>query len=126
MWEMDQALQTNRIFTQMVGDYKLSDSVVGFWMAVREIEVAGEKPFKSTQRLALVLVIPHPNAAAERMLSCVNKDLTPGRSSLSKDGTLNNILIVKSVDLRWTFNPYDYVMKTAKKTTRIMLFGACA
>ena len=81
-------------------------------MAVGEIEVARAKPFKPTQMLALVLVIPHSNAAAERMFSCVNKDLTPGRSSLSKDGTLNNIVIVKSADLHWKTQEdhHDYVV----------------
>ena len=60
------------------------------------------------------------------MFSCVNKDLTPGRSSLSKDGTLNNMTIVKSDDLPLDFNPSNDLMKAAKKATRFMFYEAGA
>ena len=42
-----------------------------------------------------IMTIPHSNASKERILSLINKNNTPSRSSLQADDTLSSLFIVK-------------------------------
>ena len=67
----------------------------------------------------VVLVIPHSNAAEERVFSMVRKNKTPFRSSLSLDGTLSSIITVKLRvdDPCEKFEPSKQLLEKAKKST---------
>lgn len=66
---------------------------------------------------ALVLVLPHLNADAERVFSMVGLNKTKTRNSLALDGTLSSIMTVKMAGLepqylKW--EPLTLVLKASK------------
>lgn len=112
------------MFKQLLNDYVKNEmnDVSKFWHEVGDIRDSGETPFRLLADLALlVCVIPHSNAGAERIFSMINKNLTPQRSCLGKDTTLNNIMIIKTADLPVNFKPSKYLIKAAKSATRHFL-----
>ena len=66
----------------------------------------------------MVLIIPHSNAAEERVFSMVRKNKTLFRS-LSLDGTLSSIITVKLGvdDPCEKFQPSKQLLETARKST---------
>lgn len=96
-------------------------------MAVGVIEVAGAKLVKPIQRLEQ----PGSRHPALKRCSRAHVQLCEQKShprsvGLSKDWTLNNIMIVMSAVLPLNFNPSNNLIKAAKNATRIMLPGAGA
>ena len=64
------------------------------------------------------MTIPHSNAAEERMFSMINKNKTSFRSSLSLEGTLSAIMIVKThIDDPLAWKPSQDLLMKAKKAT---------
>ena len=95
-----------------------------FWREVGALKTGEDLSYKLVSQLAAVmLVIPHSNASPERIFSMINKNLSPERSRLNKDTTLNNIMIVKTSSLPLSFQPTLALLKKAKQATRCMLSG---
>ena len=67
----------------------------------------------------LILLLPHSNAAKERVFSMIRLNKTPYRSSLGLDGTLSSILTIKlhNPDPCHNFEPSKSMLKNAKKAT---------
>ena len=68
----------------------------------------------------LILVLPHSNAAEERVFSMVTKNKTKFRPSLQLDGTLSSIISIKLANLEpcHGYEPEKVVLEEAKKATR--------
>ena len=65
-----------------------------------------------------ILVLPHSNAAEERVFSIIKKNKTPFRGSLNLDGTLSSIVTVKlAADDELTITK-DF-LKSAKKAASL-------
>ena len=69
--------------------------------------------------MLLVLVLPHSNAAEERVFSMVTKNETAFRPSLKLDGTLSSILTIKLANPEpcFKYEPTSAVLETAKRAT---------
>ncbi|CAJ1061395.1 Hypothetical predicted protein [Xyrichtys novacula] len=93
-------------------DYQLMDipmpqdpttfNVEEFWgsMSSTKSKVTGLRQFGRLSKIAaLVLVLPHSNADAERVFSMVGLNKTKTRNSLALDGTLSSIMTVKMASL---------------------------
>lgn len=67
----------------------------------------------------LVLILPHSNAAEERVFSIVTKNKTALRPNLSLDWTLSSILTIKLANPEpcSDYEPHDTVLNQAKKAT---------
>ena len=77
-----------------------------FWREVCALKTGEGLSYKLVSQLAAVmLVIPHSNASPERIFSMINKNLSPERSRLNKDTTLNHIMIIKTSSLLISFQP---------------------
>lgn len=66
---------------------------------------------------ALVLVLPHFNADAERVFSMVELNKTKTRKSLALHGTLSSIMTVKMAGLEpqcFKWEPPTHVLKSSK------------
>ena len=82
--------------------------------------VDGSLSFSRLSRIAkLALVIPHSNAAEERVFSMIRKNKTSFRPSLDPKGTLSSILKIKLADGRPShlYEPTKDVLKQAKSAT---------
>lgn len=91
-------------------------SIANFWH-----KVGSKEQYKTLSKLALLLcTTPHSNAIAERVFSMIGKNLTASRKSMSKDTTLEN-MVVKCANLDDGFTPSDALMKKAKQSTRLSL-----
>ena len=69
------------------------------WWYLSEITVPGTsmKRFKNLFKLAeIIIVLSHSNAEQEQLFSIVRKNKTDSHSSLKLDGTLSNILAMKT------------------------------
>ena len=69
---------------------------------------------------ALVMVLPHSNTGEERFFSIVRKNKTDSRSSLKLDGTLSNLLAMKShcpeaSVSSFLWDPDETLLKDSKK-----------
>ena len=96
-----------------------SVSLTEFWREVRKIG-GGKYALLSNLAMCLALV-PHSNAVAERSFSMINHILAPSRKCLSKEDTLNNIMLVKCSNLPDDFMPSTDLQKKAKAATRLSL-----
>ena len=95
-----------------------------FWREVGALKTGEDLSYKLVSQLAAVmLVIPHSNASPERIFSMINKNLSPERSRLNKDTTLNHIMIIKTSSLLLSFQPTLALLIKAKQATRCMLSG---
>ena len=95
-----------------------------FWGEVGALKTGEDLSYKLVSQLAAVmLVIPHSNASPERIFSMINKNLSPERSRLNKDTTLNHIMIIKTSSLLLSFQPTLALLIKAKQATRCMLSG---
>ena len=95
-----------------------------FWREVGALKTGEDLSYKLVSQLAAVmLVIPHSNASPERIFSMINKNLSPERSRLNKDTTLNHIMIIKTSSLPLSFQPTLALLIKAKQATRCMLSG---
>ncbi|XP_063058610.1 uncharacterized protein LOC134452176 isoform X2 [Engraulis encrasicolus] len=89
-----------------------------FWaeMANHKHKVTGVNSFQRLASIAkLVLVLPHSNADAERVLSAVGLNKTKTRSSLAPVGTLSSIMTVKMAGLEPCWEPPPALIKASKK-----------
>lgn len=73
------------------------DEVDATWIAIGQVkDAAGVPMFQQVSAVMLgILCIPHSNAACERIFSCVRKNHTDQRASLSSE-TIDNLMVVKS------------------------------
>ena len=74
---------------------------------------SNDKEFDLLAKVAwCIMTIPHSNASKERILSLINKNNTPSRSSLQADDTLSSLLIVKMhiEDPLW-WNPFMFTFR---------------
>jgi hypothetical protein len=67
----------------------------------------------------LILVIPHSNAAEERVFSMVRKNKTAFRPSLDPKGTLSSILTIKLANTQpaHSYEPSEDLLRKAKSAT---------
>lgn len=92
--------------------------IVRFWKRVGETT----SKFRPLSQLAMALsLIPHSNAAAERVFSLIGNQLSDARKRMKKDTTLNNIMIVRCAELANNFIPSPDLIKKAKSATRVSL-----
>ncbi|XP_050975566.1 uncharacterized protein LOC127171147 isoform X1 [Labeo rohita] len=94
-----------------------------FWgrMSTIKNKVTGLNQFGRLSKIAaLVLVLPHSNADAERVFSMVGLNKTSTRNSLSLDGTLSSIMTLKMAGLEpncFKWEPTPQMIKESKKAT---------
>ena len=98
--------------------YHRIDSIWAYLSTMRNPD--GMQRFPMLAKVAhLVLVLPHSNAAEERVFSMVTKNKTAFRPNLKLDGTLSGILTVKLANPEpcHKYEPPTTVIETAKKAT---------
>lgn len=73
------------------------ETIDATWAAIGQTkDAAGVPMFSNLARVMLgILIIPHSNASCERIFSCVRKNKTDQRASLS-DKTVDSLMVVKS------------------------------
>ena len=91
------------------------------WDFFRGIKTPGTASFQYDllfKVAEMIITIPHSNAAEERIFSMINKNKTSSRSSLSLEGTLSSIMIVKTyIDDPLAWKPPQDLLTKAKKET---------
>ncbi|KAK0146582.1 Protein FAM200B [Merluccius polli] len=98
-------------------------NVEEFWgsMSSTKSKMTGLSQFERLSKIAaLVLVLPHSNADAERVFSMVGLNKTKTRNSLALDGTLSSIMTVKMAGLEtqcFKWEPPTPVLKASKSAT---------
>ena len=89
------------------------------WDFLRGVKVPGTNSFQYNllfKVAEMIMTIPHSSAAEERMFSIINKNKTSSQGSLSLEGALSAIMIVKTHiydPLAW--KPLQDVLMKAKK-----------
>lgn len=74
--------------------------------------------FKRLCKIAfLVMIIPHSNAAEERIFNLIRANKTDFRHSLNLEGTLTSIIMIKMAELPPKFRPSREMLEDAKKST---------
>ncbi|XP_029958819.1 uncharacterized protein LOC115396888 isoform X2 [Salarias fasciatus] len=100
-----------------------SFDVEEFWgkMSSKKNTVTGLNQFERLSKIAtLVLVLPHSDADAERVLSMVGLNKTSQRNSLSLNGTLASIMTLNMAGLEpncFKWEPTTQMIKDSKKAT---------
>ena len=91
------------------------------WYYIANMKIAGSnaKRFKLLPKVAEVdLIIPHSNAASERLISIVKRNKSLVCSSMKLDGTLSSILAMKTMypessTLCYHWKPTEDILKTS-------------
>ena len=95
------------------------------WGYLKDVKKAGSSVHKFDvlfKVAEVVIMIPHSNAGEERIhvLSYINKNKTPSRSSLRLDGTLSALILVKThIENPLNWEPTKDLVEKAKKATRL-------
>lgn len=95
--------------------------VAVFWGYLRGVN----KPGTNSNNFDLLLKVaeavmtrPHSNAVEERIVSLINTNKTPTRSSLTADGTLSSLIVVKAqIDNPLEWRPSATLIDKAKRAT---------